>query len=229
MDEIKEAFKKVKNEIDNLKEDSFKIKEVLYEMGIFLEKINGDLLNLEKGIQTDKEKSVAPLFQNKTISSDIKVQKAQNLGISRGNEGVQTDRQTDEQTDRRGEIYPSQRKKETVTEEISSLEKAANLLDSLDGLKKEIRLKFKHLTKQEMLVFSTIYQLEEEKGFSDYKSISERLDLTESSIRDYTRRLVQKGIPLEKVKIRNKEVRFMVSPNLKKVASLNTILRLVDL
>jgi DNA-binding MarR family transcriptional regulator len=229
MDEIKEAFKKVKNEIDNLKEDSFKIKEVLYEMGIFLEKTKGDLLNLKKGIQTDKEKSVAPLFQNKTIPSDIKVQKAQNLGISRGNEGVQTDRQTDKQTDRRGEIYPSQRKKETLTEEISSLEKAANLLDSLDGLKKEIRLKFKRLTKQEMLVFSTIYQLEEEKGFSDYKSISERLDLTESSIRDYTRRLVQKGIPLEKVKIRNKEVRFMVSPNLKKVASLNTILRLVDL
>ncbi|MBU2104789.1 MAG: helix-turn-helix domain-containing protein [Nanoarchaeota archaeon] len=96
-------------------------------------------------------------------------------------------------------------------------------------MKKEIRLKFKRLTDQEILVFSTIYQFDEEKGFSDYKTISERLNLTESSIRDYVRRLIHKGIPIEKTKINNKSIILKISENLKKIATLSTILKLRDL
>jgi len=102
-------------------------------------------------------------------------------------------------------------------------------LDSLDGLKKEIRLKFKRLTDQELLVFSAIYQLEEEKGFSNYKMLSNKLSLTESSIRDYVRRLILKGIPVEKSKVNNREVHLFVSHHLKKVISLDALLQLVKL
>jgi predicted transcriptional regulator len=103
------------------------------------------------------------------------------------------------------------------------------MLDSLDSLKKEIRLKFKRLTDQEILVFSTIYQLEEEIGEVDYKMVSQKLNLTESSIRDYVGRLIKKGIPVDKNKINNKTIHLSISKNLKKVASLPTILQLIDL
>ena len=114
-------------------------------------------------------------------------------------------------------------------EEEAVFKNAIEMLDSLDVLKKEIRLKFKRLTPQELLVFSTIYQLEEEEGFSNYKTLSLKLGLTESSLRDYVRRLILKGIPVEKSKIKNKEVHLFISKNLRKIAPLGTILKLVDI
>jgi predicted transcriptional regulator len=80
-----------------------------------------------------------------------------------------------------------------------------------------------------LLVFSTLYQFSEEKGYTDYKNLSEKLSLTESSIRDYIGRLIRKGIPVEKVKINNKTIHLSVSQNLKKIASLSTILQLRSL
>jgi len=109
------------------------------------------------------------------------------------------------------------------------LDGASEIINSLDFFKKELRLKFKRLTSKELLVFSTIYQLDQEEGYSNYKSISSRLNLTESSIRDYVQRLLIKNIPLQKTKLNNKEIRFNIPLNLKKIASLSTILQLIEL
>jgi len=133
-----------------------------------------------------------------------------------GNGSGKTDRQTNRQTNRHT----------TISDGTQSFDEAAEILDSLDNIKKEIRLKFKRLTDQELLVFSTIYQLEEETRHVDYKVVSERLGLTESSIRDYVGRLIKKGIPVEKKKLNNKYVQLSISTNLKKVATLPTILQL---
>ena len=103
------------------------------------------------------------------------------------------------------------------------------MLDSLDNLKKEIRLKFKRLTDQEMTVFTTLYQLSESENYADYRAISTKLNLSESSIRDYIGRLIKKGIPVEKTKINNKTIQLSVSSNLKKIATLPTILKLREM
>ncbi len=117
----------------------------------------------------------------------------------------QTDRQTDRQT-------------------------ASEILDSLDKLKKEIRFKFKRITPQEMSVFSTIYQLEEQNpDHTNYKKISKTLKLSESSIRDYVQRMIHKGIPIKKKKIANKKVILSISPELKRIATLSTIIQLREL
>ena len=109
----------------------------------------------------------------------------------------------------------------------NSFENALKALESLDGVKKEIRLKFKRLTEQEFLVFTTIYQLENEgKEEINYSEISQRLGLTESSIRDYVGKLIKKGVPVDKHKINNKTIYLSISQNLKKIASLSTILQL---
>ena len=70
----------------------------------------------------------------------------------------------------------------------------------------------------------------EETGFEvDYKSVSQRLNLTESSIRDYVGKLIKKGISIDKSKVNNKQVLLSIPPSLKKITPLSTILKLRDL
>ncbi|MBI2045598.1 response regulator transcription factor [Candidatus Pacearchaeota archaeon] len=179
-----------------------------------------------------------------TDTFPFKTLNTQKQSLSIGNKGVQTDRQTDRQTDNStqniNKISSNQINQPSILSKLQTeydakppqhdpIQNAADILDSLDALKKEIRLKFKRLTEREWSVFSTIYQLEEEKGFSDYKSIAERLKLTESSIRDYVARLLEKGISLDKIKLNNKTLQFKISPSLKRVATLPTIMQLRDL
>ena len=110
-----------------------------------------------------------------------------------------------------------------------SIDNAIEVLNSLDHIKKEIRLKFKRLTDQEFSVFSALYELDEEIGHTNYKTLSNKLNLTQSSIRDYIGRLIKKGIPIKKNKINNKNIQLTISKNLKKIATLPTILKLRDL
>lgn len=229
MDSIKEAFQKVKQDMDSLKKELDFLKSSLIEDR---EKII-EIYNFVKEIAQNKEEKpvldtstdrhINPTDRhiNSTHNLPLEALKAQNIAISTGNDGVSTDRQTDTSTDRQTQNIPKKQE--------NSIEDAMEVLNSLDSIKKEIRLKFKRITEQEFLVFSTIYQTEEELGHSNYKLISERLNLTESSIRDYVGRLIKKGIPIEKKKIKNKNVQLFISENLRKIATLPTILQLRDL
>ena len=225
MDSIKEAFSKVREDTDSLK-SAFEI------LGEELIKIKEEMNNLQENFQKilKKHEIFIPTHYpniptNQQITTTYPIQsptdkllftplKAQNMHISIGNGGVPTDRQTDRQTDQHMENMPINQQ---------------NPLNSLDGFKKEIRLKFKRLTEQEMLIFSTIYQFDEESGFSDYRLLAEKLNLTESSIRDYVGKLIKKGIPIEKTKVNNKSVQLNVSKNLKNIISLSTILALREI
>jgi len=239
MDPIKDAFVKVKEDMDSLKlEISFLRKDIdqtkrnLKEISEILENIVEKLSE----IKNTKEKNTPTnplLIQTSqthipTDNYSFKPLNPQNMSISTGNEGVPTDKQTDKQTDN---IYSKQTiyAPNTLERKSNSIEDAVKIMDSLDTLKKEIRLKFKRLTDQEILVFSTIYQLEEEQGPIDYRAVALKLSLTESSIRDYVGRLIRKGIPVEKRKLNNKQILLSISPNLKKIATLPTILQLRDL
>lgn len=144
------------------------------------------------------------------------------MGISTGNEGVPTDRQTNQQTDNYTEKF-AQSHKDDFT-------KAQDILDSLDNIKKALRLKFKRLTPQEMLVFSTLYALEEQKIEEiTYKLIANNLNLSESSIRDYTNKLISKGIPVIKTRQNNKKIALSISQELKNTVNLSTINQLRDI
>jgi len=226
MDEIKGAFHKVKSDFNKLeeevvclKEDLEKIKEILMELvkKIPFEELNKKKEILEKGaLSTEKEFFETEIILNKTTKNDFRPLKDQNWGISNGNEGVQTDRQTDRQIDKQTQ------KRGFFTQ----FDNAANAIESINDFKKNLGLLLNLLTPNEILIFSAIYQFEEEKGFCNYKDLSRKFSLTESSIRDYVRRLILKEIPLEKEKINNKEVHLRVSPSLKKLISLKTFLSL---
>ena len=225
MDQIKEAFSKVRGDINSLKsaleilgEELIKIKEEIKNLNEnsrnFL-KNQGDFIPTHNlNIPTNQQIIPTNLTHLPTDTFLLKPLKAQNKNVSIGNDGVPTDRQTNQQTDRQTQ---------------NSMKNALEALNSLDGFKKEIRLKFKRLTEQEMLIFSMIYQFDEESGSSDYRVLAERLNLTESPIRDYVGKLIKKGIPVEKTKINNKSVQLNISKNLKNIAPLSTILALREI
>lgn len=221
--------------LENLSYDFEKIKEQFRDLSSFNDKLGKELLSLRKenlslryefnslkstlkkgfGVQTQSRGSLDKQTEKTTFGIDFKALNNNFLGISTGNQGVQTDRQTNNQTDKQEEKTSFSIK--TTSEEA---------LDSLNLARRELRLKFKKLTPQELKIFCAIYQLEEEKGVVSYKDLSLKTNLSESSIRDYSRRLTIKGIPIIKEKHNNKEVVLKISSSLKKLASLETIISL---
>lgn len=189
------------------------------------------LENPTEGYEKPTNQQIIPTdpTHNPTDNYPFKPSKAQNMSISTGNGGVPTDKQTNQQTNQQTQKEVVSAEKKLFNKENTSIDNALEILSSLDSIKKEIRLKFKELTEQEFLVFSAIYQYDEEQGFSDYRSLSQKLSLSESSVRDYVGKLVKKGIPVQKEKINNKQIKLSISQNLKKIASLNAIVQLRDL
>jgi biotin operon repressor len=172
-----------------------------------------------------------------TQNNAFKTLKGENLDFSIGNRGVPTNRQTNQQTnqpiDQQSPNLPKEahisQNKDINTANLEDFKKASEMLSSLDSIKKEIRLKFKRLTTQEMVVFSTIYSLQETISDITYRTIALHLNLSESSIRDYINKLIKKGIPINKNKQNNKTITLNISQDLKKIASLATILQLRDM
>lgn len=228
-DQIKTAFQKVKQDIDSIKEEIKILNQFLSSNQESLTNLAKTVSELSSKIGPNKENPHNTSYQNhptdysqnQTVSTHnpahnlpFKPLNSQNMGFSTGNGGVPTDRQTNQQTNQQTEK--------------GSFNDAIEILSSLDNIKKEIRNKFKRLTEQEFIVFSTIYQLSEEDS-ADYRSIAIKLNLTESSIRDYVGRLIKKGIPVEKIKINNKMVKLSISEKLTKIAPLSIILQLRDI
>ena len=251
MDNLKPAFDRVKqdifslgSEIQQLKLGMEDLKAEIRLISSFMDDLKLKLVqntsNLSVGnVPTDAE--VQPTIRHQTpTQEDIptdkllsQVLKSQKIQFSSGNGGVPTDRQTDQQTDRHTLQHtslvsetPIQSPKES---RIDHLEKAAEILDSLDALKKEVRRKFKQLTNQEMAVFSLLYQLEAQGNQVDYPLLSSKLRLSESSIRDYIIKIQKKGVPITKEKLNNKRVILHISQDLRKIASLDTILKLREI
>ncbi|MBT96609.1 hypothetical protein CMI49_00730 [Candidatus Pacearchaeota archaeon] len=218
MDYLKESFERVKQDINNLREEINILRLNLIEIVeklVEIDKKTGDFDS------TDRQRIPTHPAPPSTHNLPLESLNKQNMGISSGNHGASTDRQTDRQTD------TSSKNKGNFGK--NSIDSATEILNSLDNIKRDIRLKFKRITDQELLIFSAIYQLEEEVGYTSYKLLSQHLNLSESSIRDYIGRLIKKGIPIEKNKVNNKNIQLKISENLKKIVTLPTILQLREL
>jgi len=227
-EQVKEAFVKVKQDIDFLADEIYQLKQ--------------EIIGIKQFLEDFKTSTVRPITstypvtstQTSTVPQEVGGLRTPNLGISIGNQGASTDRQTDRQTDTSTHNLSGIPSKSTESNKEENIEKniqeASEILDSLDRLKKEIRLKFKRITPQEMVVFSTIYQLEEQDPKNtSYKQLSMILKLSESSVRDYVQRMINKGIPIKKHKIANKKIILSISSELKKIATLSTIIQLREL
>ena len=250
-EKIKEAFAKAKQDILSIYSELSIIKRELQSLKQYLFQQTYQQTNIpaHSPAKNPTQISETPTIQHKTPASDtysthipaqnslFKALKSQILSISTGNDRVPADRQTDQQTDnstgnngvkvRLNQILPIQLSKQE--NRIKHLEKVTEFLSSLDDIKKDIRQKIKHLTNQEMSVYASIYQLEEEGFIIDYPLLAQKFSLTESSIRDYVQRIIKKGLPLQKTKENNKKVILTIPQELKKIASIQTIIQLREL
>ena len=225
---IKEAFAKVKNDIFSLGNELYSARVDISELKNQINALNELIVNMKIELLAQKTPTHIPTqvqerpadsaipSNNPTVPQETRGLKYPNLDTSTGNGGVPTDRQTHQQTDN---SLLKQR-----------IQEAEDILDSLDGIKKEIRLKFKTITNQEMMVFSTIYELESDfpEGV-EYRQIALKLHLSESSIRDYVQKLISKGIPVDKIKLNNKKILLKISSKLKNLAPLDTLIKLRDI
>ncbi len=221
---LKKAFSKVKKDINFLNNEILELKIIINELKTSIDNHQTTSIS-DSTVQQINKADFANPTHNPTVRQELKGFKPINLAVSIGNEGVPTDKQTNRQTDNPTHYLDKNHQKSIE----KNIQEVSEILESLDSLKKEIRLKFKHLTSQEMSVFSTIYQLEEQGGEVTYNRVSNQLKLSESSIRDYTQRIINKGIPIKKHKVNNKKIILSVSQELKKIVSLSTIIRLREL
>jgi len=252
-DLIRGSFERVKDDIFSLSKELNYFKEELISLKNSIKLIEIDLNNLklsqieaQQNKQIRKTLDITPTHNpteeqfyptdlggpthNPTVPSEIGGLKYSFLDTSTGNRGVPTDRQTDQQTDNPTHFYAQHSPKEDSRTLKQHILDATEILNSLDTLRKEVRLKFKAITNQEMLVFSTIYDLEQSyvEGV-EYEQIALKLKLSPSSIRDYVQRLISKGVPILKNKVNNKKILLTISQDLKKIATLDTIIKLREL
>jgi len=215
MDPIKEAFSKIKEDIIQLKNEIHKLRIQI-----------NNVQTTSTHNQAFTPQQTNSQTHNKTLpthNQGVDAPYTPNINSSIGNEGVPTDRPTNTQTDQQTHSHTQIRHK-------TDFEQVNEILSSLDSIKKGIRLKFKRLTPQEMLVFSTLYALEEQNIEEiTYRTLAKQLQLSESSIRDYINKLIKKGVPIEKIRQNNKTILLKISQNLKNIATLDTIVRLRDL
>ncbi len=143
------------------------------------------------------------------------------------NGGVPTDKPTNQQTNQQTNNTCNN---EQYLNKLNYFEKADLLLNTLDDTKKGLRRMFKNLTSQEMLVFETLYNFDIKKDDDiSYKKLANILNLSESSIRDYINKLINKGILIEKHRINNKNIVLSISNRLKEITNLTTIKSLREL
>jgi len=225
-------------EEDAIRDAFFRIKQDIFDL-------KGEIELLKREIISLKVRKIA--FPTDTQQTGLQANSVQHiiqgdkpyLQSSIGNDGVPTDKQTDnKQTNRQvSEAYfkpnisisespfPDDKRRKTGFE-AEKLGRTDNLMALVSGLKEELRQNFLKLTKQEFLVFSVVYSLDSQGIQVTYPLVAEKTKLSESSIRDYIARITGKGIPLEKQKINNKQVIIKVKDELRSLTTLDSLVKL---
>ena len=213
-DKLKEAFTRIKQEMSELKQDISLLKAQVSQIHSFLNQFLNSSTSAQEVRQiAKKEISNHQNYSDLSLISDI----------STGNEGVPADKQTDSQQTFGKPTDTLKRTLEANSQDIKPKDKSHELFEIIKDLKKDLRDKFRKLTKQEFLIFSTLYMLEEEKGNVHYKDIAVRTGLTESSIRDYISKLERKGLPIIKEKINNKVIILRIPRELRNIETLDNL------
>ncbi|MBI2110540.1 hypothetical protein HYT51_02060 [Candidatus Woesearchaeota archaeon] len=179
------------------------IKNSFYNVKEDINELKNDVNHLKQEILALKEEisKIYTLINGKNLIYEEKSSKTHPI-ISYANK--QTNGQTNKQT-----------LKHSPNTQID-----ANSLKNLDSL-------FLKLPKREFLFFLTLYQLEEDQEHPiSYLSIANHLKLTEGGARTYSHNLIKKGLPIEKIKLNNKQIILRITPEFR---ALNLKPRLMDI
>lgn len=252
-DLIRDAFEKIKSEINFLKSEIFLLKNDLHavkkdsesnkiqidalksqnsEIAFMLGSLNSGMSELNSALKeavlyiNSRTSSAYPQYSG-TSHAKNEADKPY-LAFSIGNAGVPT---LPQQTNTQSNTSPAHdftNKLQHIQDQETFNEhrelKRTSIKELVASLKADLKSKFKSLTKQEFYVFSTMYTLEQELGKPlTYRDIALKTGLTDSTIRDYIARLMAKGIPVSKEKSNNKDILLRISEELRNLATLDNL------
>lgn len=183
---VKNAFSKVKDEINSLK--------------LGLKENNEVLLEITKKLQELDEK-IDKIGSGREIEQENK----ENF-FSNGNKGVSVDRRRPSST---------------------TIDSPQTLINDLIN---DFEQKFRTLTKRELSVFMTIYQLEEESGFSGvtYRDLASNLKISLSTAKEHITSILHKKMPLERRTLMNGTSQFFIKKEFRELAMVKKLLKLGD-
>ena len=233
---IKSAFSKVKGDINLLNKELKLQKNVIITQNNAIIGLNGKLseiliklneilrnLNIEKLPKTDLEikKSVNQSINQSLINQSITSEENEEIEpikakkeVSIGNEGV-------------NQSFNHLINQQSITNQSfnqsnTQLSNDTNFL----ALKNNLESVFRLLSKQELKVFLTIYQLEDDNSEPNYFNISQKMKLSEHCIRSHISSLMKKNTPLVKKRLNNRTNIINIRPNFK---ALNLKQRLINI
>ncbi len=97
----------------------------------------------------------------------------------------------------------------------------------LQALKESLDSTFRSLTDREFSVFMALYTLDKEKGGNiGYSELSQQLNLSESTVRDFINILLRKNIPIQKDRYFNKKVSLSIKEEFRKLDLYQNLLKL---
>ena len=103
---------------------------------------------------------------------------------------------------------------ENTQKAVKTIQK--DILDeNFQVFKSHLNEAFSKLSKQELKVFLTVYQLDEGNQGASYTELAQKMGLTETCIRAYISSLFKKGLPLVKIKINNKKTLVSIKQDFK--------------
>ena len=249
---LKEAFFRIREEMDGIRAELSQMRE---ELSYLTDSVEAVLGHLEEQKQEESAKrcakSSADVPRNAPNFTERFIKKGQDVpnfdfgtseevsahfppksgelapkdDFSIGNRGVSALRQqigNTQATDPSPSSFQN-----SIPPELSG--SSGHLQENVERLKKVLQASFKSLTKQEFVIFSTLYQMEEElKRPVSYSELAIRANLTPNSLRDYISKLIVKKVPIIKEKHNNKQILLKIAPELRNIETLGNLIRLVE-
>jgi biotin operon repressor len=214
MDEkVREAFEKVKKDIDFLTEQIVILRRELEEIKRIKTNFSEQSSTGNEGVPTNKQTNT-PTYNtlSKIVDEELSM-------FSKPVWQNPTQTPTDVQ-------QTNTKPQQTNTFSNTSTDAENSITSMVNTLKNDLKLRFRSLTKQEFHLFSVLFTVDKTQKHATYKDIADKTGLSEASVRDYMQRISKKGIPIIKEKLNNKLIILKIPEELRNLATLDNLLRI---
>ena len=223
-DQIKTAFSKVKQEMQLISNEIKELKNEITESKLIINDILNRLNSLEK---TTKEQKINSSTGNDRANQSINHlinQSITNQSINQSNIPINAKYEGFRQTSEKKGVDHLINQSPINQSFDQSINQSQE--EKLKDLTLDISKTFLSLSKQELKLFLTIYQLEDENIEPSYKNISIKMQLSEHCIRGHLSSLLRKNTPINKKRLNNHTNLLSIS---KEFRNLNLKQKLINL
>ena len=196
-DPIKEAFAKVREDMELLKKEINDNKKDVFDQKKLLESINRKIDEF--------------LTENKEINDKLAFFK-----ISSGNKGVSNNQQ-------QSTTINNNRQQQATTPSNTKQTQTSSKEVKFD---QTLTFRFKNLSDREFSIFLAIYELEQQIGEVGFTELAGKLNLFESTIRTVVYNLLSKEIPIVKDRFFHKKVSLSIQKDFKDPKIMREIINL---